>query len=112
MSLALGGESCSWRPRGDANRTQTYLARVGVSSTAHQDQPSRQTKSPMRGRRCPFPVQADIGLQSAPGKANPDTDFTAGAMHLYSLQESTDDLGLQIEKLEQPVVTLTLRPQS
>jgi hypothetical protein len=62
-------------------------------------------------RRCPFDVQAIVSLQSAPGHADPKNPFELGAMNLYSLQSSSDDLAASIDAFEEPVVTLTVRSQ-
>jgi hypothetical protein len=62
-------------------------------------------------RRCPFDLQVDLNLQSVEGKADPEIDYSVGALHVYSLQEAGDDLSLAIEKFEQPTATLTKRPR-
>jgi hypothetical protein len=54
---------------------------------------------------------AIVSLQSAPGHARPDNLFELGAMNLYSVQKASDDLATSIERFEEPVVTLTVRPQ-
>jgi hypothetical protein len=53
------------------------------------------------------PAQATIGLQSAPGMADPDIDFPVGAVHLYQLIEARDDLRPRIESFAQPVLVIT-----
>jgi len=53
------------------------------------------------------PVQAVIGLQSAPGNADPGSDYPVGSIHLYQLARSEDDARNAIEAFHQPVLVVT-----
>ncbi len=53
-------------------------------------------------------VQACISLQSAEGRADPDTDFASGAFCLYSVCTPDNDLSLKPESFNQPCLTLTV----
>jgi len=53
------------------------------------------------------PVQAVIGLQSAPGRADPDIGYPVGSVHLYQLVQQEDDARLRIESDAQPVLVVT-----
>jgi hypothetical protein len=62
-------------------------------------------------RHCPFSLQAIVSLKSASGHADPESPFELGAMNLYTVQASGDDLSADIETFQEPVVTLTVRSQ-
>ncbi len=62
-----------------------------------------------RQRHCPFDLQAIVSLQSVPGQADPENPFELGAMNLYTVQGAGDDLATDIERFQEPVVTLTVR---
>lgn len=53
------------------------------------------------------PVQAVIGLQSSPGKADPDIDYPVGSIHLHQLARTSDDARIAIEAFAQPVLVVT-----
>ncbi len=54
-----------------------------------------------------WPVQLTIGLQSAPGMADPSIDYPVGSVHLYQLAEPGDDARASIEAFCQPVLIIT-----
>jgi hypothetical protein len=62
-------------------------------------------------RNCALDLQAIVSLQSAPGGDDTTGPFALGAMNLYSVQESGDDLGAHIDDFSEPVLTLTYRAQ-
>jgi hypothetical protein len=53
------------------------------------------------------PVQAVIGLQSAPGREDPETDFPVGSVHLYQLGQADADARGSIETDAQPILVVT-----
>lgn len=55
-----------------------------------------------------LPVQACLSLQSAPGQEDDEFDFPVGALHLYCVRCSADDLSLTIDQAGQPVLVMTV----
>jgi hypothetical protein len=53
------------------------------------------------------PVQAVIGLQSAPGRADQETDVPVGSVHLYQLCDPGDDARTRVESFGQPMLVIT-----
>ena len=53
------------------------------------------------------PVQAVIGLQSAPGREDPETDFPVSSVHLYQLGRADAAARESIETYTQPILAIT-----
>jgi hypothetical protein len=53
------------------------------------------------------PVQAVIGLQSAPGREDPEMDFPVGSVHLCQLGHADADARGRIETDAQPILVVT-----
>lgn len=52
-------------------------------------------------------AQAVIGLQSAPGRADPDIDYPLGSVRLYQLERPDDDARIRIGAFCQPILAMT-----
>jgi hypothetical protein len=60
-------------------------------------------------RHCSLDLQLIVSLQSGPGDIDSENPFELGALNLYSVQATDDDLALKIEQFAEPVATLTRR---
>ena len=56
-----------------------------------------------------LPVQATVSLQSAPGKEDPEADYSVGALHLYCVRTSAADSSSSVDQFDQPVLVLTVQ---